>query len=145
MTRVSDFCESDIDFIASAREAGFSDGWNKSMLLSAINGGRFHALIAEENGERIGFITYSEGFDGVFDLEDLFVLPSQRKKGAGGALVSEFIDRARALGGKKIFLEVRKSNAVAVALYGKSGFEKISERAKYYADGETAAVMLKEI
>lgn len=145
MIRVSDFGEKDIDFIASAVEAGFVDGWNKNMILSAINGGRFHALIAEECGVLIGFLTYTNGLDGVFDLEDLFVLPSQRKKGAGGALVSEFIDLARERGGKKIFLEVRKNNAVAVSLYGKFGFEKISERAKYYADGETAEVMLKEI
>lgn len=145
MIRVSDFGEKDIDFIASAREAGFADGWNKNMILSAINGGRFHALIAEEEGCLIGFLTYSNGLDGVFDLEDLFVISSERKKGTGGALLAEFIFRARADGGEKIFLEVRKSNLVAARLYEKFGFKKISERAKYYADGESATVMIKEI
>lgn len=145
MIRVSDFGEKDIDFIASAIESGFADGWNKNMILSAINGGRFHALIAEENGEAIGFLSYSNGLDGVFDLEDLFVVPSKREMGIGGALLSEFIFRARADGGEKIFLEVRKNNLVAARLYEKFGFKKISERAKYYADGESATVMIKEI
>lgn len=145
MIRVSDFGEKDIDFIASAIEAGFADGWNKNMILSAINGGRFHALIAEENGELIGFLTYSNGLDGVFDLEDLFVMPTERKKGTGGALVTEFLERVKNCDGKKILLEVRESNRNAITLYEKFGFKKISVRKKYYADGENASVMIKEI
>lgn len=145
MIRVSDFGEKDIDFIASAIEAGFADGWNKNMILSAINGGRFHALIAEECGVLIGFLTYTNGLDGVFDLEDLFVMPTERKKGTGGALVTEFLERVKNCDGKKILLEVRESNRDAITLYEKFGFKKISVRKKYYADGENASVMIKEI
>lgn len=145
MIRVSDFGEKDIDFIASAIEAGFVDGWNKNMILSAINGGRFHALIAEECGVLIGFLTYTNGLDGVFDLEDLFVMPTERKKGTGGALVTEFLERVKNCDGKKILLEVRESNRDAITLYEKFGFKEISVRKKYYADGENASVMIKEI
>ena len=45
---------------------------------------------------------------------------------------------------KKLFLEVRESNEVAINLYIKFGFKKISKRTKYYDDGETAVIMLKE-
>ena len=44
----------------------------------------------------------------------------------------------------KVFLEVRKSNSVAIKLYGDLGFNLVSERKKYYSDGENALVMLKE-
>ena len=44
---------------------------------------------------------------------------------------------------KKLFLEVRESNLPAISLYEKYGFIKISQRKKYYKDGENADVMLK--
>ena len=49
------------------------------------------------------------------------------------------------LGVNKVFLEVRSSNISAIALYEKKGYTKISVRKKYYADGEDALVMVKEL
>jgi ribosomal protein S18 acetylase RimI-like enzyme len=41
-----------------------------------------------------------------------------------------------------VFLEVRESNAPALALYGALGFTELARRARYYADtGEDAVVM----
>lgn len=43
---------------------------------------------------------------------------------------------------KKIFLEVRKSNVTAIALYEKLGFTMDGERKRYYSDnGESALLM----
>ena len=44
-----------------------------------------------------------------------------------------------------ITLEVRVSNKVAIALYEKYGFKKISVREKYYENVEDAYVMQKEV
>ena len=145
MIRKTDFDGKDVGYIVSAREKGFSDCWNEDMVLSAVKGGRFFGYIYEKDGVPSGFLTYSVGLDGVYDLEDLFVEPSERRKGIGGALTARFIGDARLSGGKKIFLEVRRSNVAAIRLYSSFGFIPLSERAKYYADGESATVMLKEL
>ena len=47
-------------------------------------------------------------------------------------------------GVEKVFLEVRKSNSNAIALYEKFGFSVYAERKNYYTDnGEDALLMQK--
>lgn len=138
--------ETDISFLTSARES-FADAWDEKMLLSAFKAGNFYGFIAEEKVENanapIGFITYSLNVDAA-DLQDLFVSLNCRRKGVGSALVSAFLADAAARGAKKLFLEVRESNAEAQNLYKKAGFTFLSVRKKYYPDGENAFVFIKE-
>ncbi|MBP5467517.1 MAG: ribosomal protein S18-alanine N-acetyltransferase [Clostridia bacterium] len=133
----------DIPFLVSARNT-FPDAWDGKMLLSAFNAGNFYGFIAETDGAPIGFITYSVNID-TADLQDLFVVQNQRKKGVGGALIAAFIKDALIRGVKKLFLEVRESNTPAVNLYKKAGFTFLSVRKKYYSDGEDAKVYIKEL
>ena len=137
----------DVGFLSSVRDA-FPDAWNEDMLNSAFRAGNFYGFIAEERagGKNlpIGFITFSVCCD-TADLQDLFVKPDFRKKGVAKALVSAFENDTRERGVKKLFLEVRESNAPAIALYLSGGFEQISVRKKYYSDGENALVLSKEL
>lgn len=139
--------EKDIPFLVSARET-FSDAWNENMLLSAFRAGNFYGFIAEDlsDGKSLpmGFITYSVNFD-TADLQDLFVAENYRGKGIARSLVSAFISAAGEKGVKKLFLEVRESNAAAIRLYEKAEFKRISVRKKYYADGENALIYVKEL
>ena len=48
-------------------------------------------------------------------------------------------------GAKRVFLEVRVSNSPAFLLYLKHGFNGLYARSRYYADGEDAIVMMKEL
>ena len=50
-------------------------------------------------------------------------------------------EKAKALGARQSLLEVRVSNAPAIALYEKFGYERYGVRKNYYADGEDAFVM----
>ena len=134
--------KTDIPFLVSAREC-FSDAWDENMLLSAFHAGNFYGFIAE-HGAPTGFITYSVNTD-TADLQDLFVAEDSRKRGVGKALVSAFINAARKKNVKKLFLEVRESNAVAIKLYESAGCTFLSERKKYYSDGENARVYIKEL
>ena len=63
--------------------------------------------------------------------------------GVGGNLI-EFL---KAYGKENsfayIFLEVRKSNAPAIGLYEKCGFEKIGERKNFYDTPKEDAVLYK--
>ena len=133
----------DADFIASALDFGFTDGWNKNMVVSAFNGGRFFGLIAEITGVPVGFITASLGYDDV-DIESVFVLPDYRKNGVAKELLKSIQEKIKQLNKDRILLEVKESNTPAINLYKSFGYEKISVRKKYYADGTSAIVMQKE-
>lgn len=144
---------SDADYIASATEKGFSDGWNKDMVISAFNGGRFCAFAIKEScgkpcdkpcdkdGAR-GFIAFSIGMDDA-DIESVFIEREFRKKGYADKLLSFAEDYIFSLEKEKIFLEVKEDNFAAINLYIKHGFKKISVRKKYYPDGKNALIMLK--
>lgn len=133
--------KSDTDSLLKARELGFTDGFNESMIASGFNSGNFYGFIAEDDGVT-GFITYTLTQD-FAEIADLFVFPKFRKKGVGTALVFELIKTVKNSGRGKIFLEVRKGNFAAKNLYKKIGFTDLYERKKYYGD-EDAEVMVKE-
>jgi len=67
-----------------------------------------------------------------------------RHLGFGEQLLDEVLDRAKQAEVEQVFLEVRPSNAAAIALYEKKGFRQIAERPHYYkasAGREDAAVL----
>jgi len=75
------------------------------------------------------------------ELLYIAVVQAERGKGFAKMLMEHCHRELVALGAKSFFLEVRKSNSVAIALYEKLGYKKIAERKAYYADGEDAMVM----
>jgi len=66
---------------------------------------------------------------------------SLRRRGAGTALLAAAFDDARAAGARRVLLEVRASQAPALALYTQQGFEIVRRRSRYYADGEDALLL----
>jgi len=58
-------------------------------------------------------------------------------------MVGEFINLAKIIGAKAIFLEVRESNRAARALYEKWAFTEEGRRKSYYKDPEEDALILK--
>lgn len=92
---------------------------------------------AWRDGALVGFLLAWRAADELH-LTDLGVTPSARRRGVAQALVTELCrEDARV-----VFLEVRQSNAPALALYAQLGFTELDRRARYYADtGEDAVVM----
>lgn len=84
-------------------------------------------IVAREGNAVIGFagVTFLWSFEHggrAAWLEELFVIPSRRGKGIGGALIEETIDRARSRGCSALDLEVEASQARAVHLYLRHDF-----------------------
>jgi ribosomal-protein-alanine N-acetyltransferase len=82
------------------------------------------------------------------EIVTLATLPAQRRQGIAAKLVEEFINEGSALKKQRLFLEVAETNAPAIALYRKLGFEKTGVRAKYYAEvggGVDAWIMQKSL
>jgi ribosomal-protein-alanine N-acetyltransferase len=69
---------------------------------------------------------------GEVQLLNLTVAPQARRLGIGRALLLRFLADARLRGAEQCFLEVRVSNAAAIALYAKEGFVPVARRIGYY-------------
>ena len=70
------------------------------------------------------------------------VHPDWRRQGIGRQLLLNLVELSRAIGARRMTLEVRVSNEAAQALYRSFGFEAAGRRPRYYSDdGEDALVM----
>jgi ribosomal-protein-alanine N-acetyltransferase len=76
---------------------------------------------------------------GEAQLLNLSVVPDARREGLGRELLAQFLDDARRLGAEQVFLEVRASNAPAIALYERAGFLTVGRRDAYYPAGSDGA------
>jgi len=92
-------------------------------------------LVAKDEEKIIGYI----GIEKILDEEHIInmaVHPDYRGKGIGKRLMQHVLNDEDVF-----FLEVRVSNESAKKVYEKYGFNVISTRKAYYADGEDAHVM----
>lgn len=134
----------DISAIAAFEEAQeFPDRWNFNMLAESFLNAGFFGVLAEEEGEIIGIAAILFNPEGA-DLVELLVAGERRRQGVADAMMRALLQECDKRELKKLFLEVRASNAPAIALYRKYGFFKIGARRAYYADGENADVMCRE-
>lgn len=78
------------------------------------------------------------------ELLTIGVAAAQQRKGLGRAIIGSMLDAARKRNIKHVFLEVRASNAAAIALYHGAGFGKIGLRRGYYknANGSEDAITM---
>jgi ribosomal-protein-alanine N-acetyltransferase len=95
----------------------------------------------DESGACVGFLLAWMVADEVHVL-DVAVRAALRRRGIGGALLRDLLAFARAKGARRVFLEVRVSNAPAIALNRGAGFEDLNTRKSYYSDGEDALEMV---
>ena len=92
----------------------------------------YYGLIARQNGSVIGYAIVLQVLDEA-TLMDIAVHRTWRGTGVGQRLIDTLFDVAIKKNTKEIWLEVRESNASAISLYKKNGFETIETRKNYYS------------
>jgi ribosomal-protein-alanine N-acetyltransferase len=110
-------------------------------LFPAADPERF-VLIVEEEAELRGFVIARVVAE-EWEIENIAVADSARRRGLGTRLLGELLDRARAKGAAAIFLEVRGSNQAARALYKKWAFRERGSRRAYYVDPQEDAILYR--
>lgn len=118
--------------------------WNFQMLASSFETESFHGILAEDGGEIIGYGGVTVAADSA-DIANVAVTEPFRNSGVGTAIINGLLEVAAACGARKVFLEVRVSNSVAMELYLRCGFKGAYARTRYYSDGEDCLVMVKEL
>ena len=85
-------------------------------------------LVIERGAERIGRLYLRED-PGRLHIIDIALVPDSRGAGIGGAILSDILDQARALG-KGVSIHVEKFNR-ARRLYERLGFEPVDDHGAY--------------
>ena len=96
-----------------------------------------------EKDKIIGFLLYSLIYDRI-EIEQFEVITKERGKGIGDKLLKYLIEKYQDTDIKNITLEVKEDNIIAINLYEKYGFKKVSTREKYY-DGINGLLMEKTL
>ena len=117
------------------------DPWPEDLI--ARLGDRFTVALDGDGGVA-GYLVLSTVLDeGAID--NVAVAPAYRRRGIGDALVADALARGRALGLAFITLEVRASNAPAIALYERHGFRQVGRRKNYYEKPREDAVLMRAV
>ena len=132
----------DVDGVAAVEAATFPTPWSRDAFLSEMRNAAARYLVAERNGEIIGFagawIILDESH-----ITNIAVLEAHRGQGIGRALTEGLLQYLSNLGAAYATLEVRRSNTVAQNLYESIGFQRLGVRKRYYEDnGEDALIMV---
>lgn len=122
--------------------------WSRTSFADC-SGQHYRAMGLWVDNKPAGF-SISRVIAGEITLMNIAVDPTVQGQGFGGLLLQDLIRFASDQHGQQhnpIFLEVRESNAAAIALYKKWGFNDIGRRPGYYPplppdnERETAVVM----
>ncbi len=92
-----------------------------------------HIFIGEQDGAAIGCVGLKAMEDGGFEVIKMTVSEAARGTGLGRQLMQACIDRARAVGAPRLYLETNSALGPALALYRAMGFTDIPARGTDYA------------
>ena len=123
----------------------FSDPWSERMLREHLDNKCAAAIAAVgEDGTLLGYagllVVLDEGY-----ITNVAVRPAYRRQGIASDLLGVFERFARGHQLAFLTLEVRASNAAAIALYEKMGYARAGVRKNYYEHPrEDAVIMTRE-
>ena len=129
--------------VAALETICFSDPWSENSVSSELKNKLSLWLVAEENGTVAGYIG-SQTCGEESDVMNVAVHPDFRRRGIAEALVNALVEELKAIGSHCLTLEVRASNAPAIALYEKMGFSEIGRRKNYYRNPKEDALILRK-
>ncbi len=100
-------------------------------VLSSCFGQRYRSVKMLLEGKIIGFYIAELVLDEM-TLQNICISPDHQGAGYGKQLMAHFIETARGCKASQLWLEVRESNAPAIALYNGYGFDVAGTRKNYY-------------
>jgi ribosomal-protein-alanine N-acetyltransferase len=129
----------------AALDAGASPHpWSERAFLGALAAGAGErvAALRDAAGGLVGFCVWQEVADEAH-VHNLAIRPERRREGLARRLLSACLGLAASRGARRVFLDVRRGNAPARALYGRLGFRETGARAAYYTEPVEDALLLE--
>ena len=132
--------ESHVAAVAELEKQNFSEPWPEIAVRSELTNKLALWLVAVEDGVVAGYVG-SQTVLQEADMMNIAVGDGFRRRGIAKRLVEELIRRLDAY---QLTLEVRASNAPAIALYDSLGFTQVGLRKNYYHKPKEDALILRK-
>lgn len=145
-TNIRDMNHDDLPMVSDIERRSYEFPWSHGVFRDCLLAGYQCVVLIRE--DRVAGYAILSVAAGEAHILNLCIEPDVRSLGYGERLLDELLYRARSASVREIFLEVRPTNATAIALYRKKGFHQIAARPAYYQakEGrEDAAVFAKKL
>lgn len=132
----------DLDAVFGIEQRAYQFPWSRGIFVDCLRIPYVCELL-EERGAVVGYAIMSLGGDEAH-LLNLCLDEPARGRGLATMMLDHLILKAMREGVRVLYLEVRPSNAAALALYARAGFARIGVRKSYYRaeDGREDALVL---
>ena len=129
--------------VAALEKMCFADPWSENSVASELENIWALWLVAVEDDRVVGYIGSQTSIDET-DVMNVAVHPDYRRRGIAEELIVNLVEELKKKGSHALMLEVRASNAPAIALYEKLGFLQVGCRKNYYRNPREDALILRK-
>ena len=141
LMRLRKMRNSDLPQVMAIERASYRFPWGEDIFRDCFKA-NYNCWVCEEQDTVLGYSILSIAV-GEAHVLNICVAPAEQGQGIGRKMLENLIELARGRA-ETMFLEVRPSNTVAIALYQDMGFNEIGIRKGYYEaeNGREDAIML---
>jgi ribosomal-protein-alanine N-acetyltransferase len=131
----------DLSAIEEIERSSYPTPWSRSMFAGELAKPSSICLGAFEGERLVGYLIVSRYVD-AWHVMNVAVAVDHRRRGVASELLGALFERTREDGRRGYTLEVRVSNAGAITLYERLGFERRGMRRGYYTDNREDALIM---
>ena len=129
--------------VAALEQICFSAPWSEKSIAGELDNPLSLWLVWEEEDTVLGYVG-SQTVLGETDMMNVAVSPDARRRGIAEKLILELVEQLKKRDSHCLTLEVRASNAPAIALYEKLQFTQVGRRPNYYRNPKEDALILRK-
>lgn len=134
---------SDVPAVAELERKCFSDPWSERSVAAELENPLSLWLVALLGRTVVGYVG-SQSVMEQADMMNIAVNPDYRRQGIAESLIERLVAELKDKQVSSLTLEVRASNAPAIALYRKLGFIQVGKRSNYYRNPREDALILRK-
>ncbi|MBI5921967.1 MAG: ribosomal protein S18-alanine N-acetyltransferase [Betaproteobacteria bacterium] len=120
----------DLDAVMAIERRIYEFPWTRGNFEDSLSSG-YDAWLMREGARMLGYAVMMLVLDEAH-LLNISIIPEQQHSGRGSAMLKYLLDFATEREVVRMLLEVRPSNASALAFYKHHGFVQVGERPDYY-------------
>lgn len=117
--------------------------WSENSIASELDNELALWIVALDGDRVLGYVG-SQTVCGETDMMNIAVHPDYRRQKLATGLITGLIGALALRGSRSLTLEVRASNAPAIAMYTLYGFHQIGLRKNYYRNPKEDALILRK-
>jgi len=132
---------SDLTEVEAIEQRAYRTPWSRSMFASELAKSTSICLGAFEGEQLVGYVINSRYVD-AWHVMNVAIDPAYQRRGIATTLLERLFELTADDERRGYTLEVRVSNADAIRLYEKLGFERRGTRRGYYTDNREDALIM---